>query len=316
VRPKAHLVRAVAVAVVSLALLSFPFVAASSVPRSSAQDRGFERTGPLVVLSRATGKTVVAFPQVVPAQAEVYAILADNHGGWWVGGNFEAIGGYHCPSLVHIRADLRLDRRWCPRPNGGVDALAASGSSLFIGGEFSRVGNVRRSYLAAVDAVTGQVLPWNPQADRSVGFTGERGIAVQGATLYVVGAFEHLGGKSRFRLGAVDTRTGKATRWNPRPDVTPHGESATAVAPAGGVVFVDGLFEHIGGAALAGFAVLDATTGRATSVRLPAWSPLVANGKLYVLGDFRRMRGTSNGGAFDLPSLALDKRWKPHQPPG
>jgi hypothetical protein len=311
---RAILTWAVTVAVVSLASPTRASIAAHYA-RSAAQSRGLETTGPLVVLSRATGKYVARFPRVEPANAEVYAVLADNRGGWWVGGNFEAFGGYHCPGIVHIRADLRLDRGWCPRLNGAVNALAASGSVVFIGGSFNRVGNARRPYLAAVNAATAQVLPWNPRPNYSVGVAGERSMAVQDSTLYVVGAFDRLGGKPRFRLGAVDIRSGKATRWNPRPDETVHGESASSVAPAGGVVFVDGLFEHIGGAAISGFAALDAATGKATPVRLPAWSPLVGNGKLYVLGDFRHRGGTSNGGAFDLPRLTLDRRWKPHPAP-
>ncbi len=76
---------------------------------------------------------------------------------------------------------------------------------------------------------------------------------------------------------------------------------------AGRVVFVDGWFSHVGGAARGGFAALDAKTGKATPFRLAVGNPIVANGRLY--GEL------SAWAAVDLPSLTRDKGWKPRVKP-
>src|SRR5712691_6844990 len=44
-----------------------------------------------------------------------------------------------------------------------------------------------------------------------------RGLAVDRSTLYLKGGFEHIGGKARHQLAALDTRTARANSWDPHP---------------------------------------------------------------------------------------------------
>jgi hypothetical protein len=54
-----------------------------------------------------------------------------------------------------------------------VLALAQSGNTVYLGGEFANLGGQPRLFAAATDAVTGAVLPWNPDIGGS--FPGETG---------------------------------------------------------------------------------------------------------------------------------------------
>src|SRR5712691_891804 len=158
-------------------------------------------TGPLVALSIADGKVAAAAPVFGPRGAVVDAVLADGRGGWWVGGSFTHIDEVHCPYLVHLLPDVKFDRNWCPRPNGRVQRLAASGDTVFAaGGLMTRVGGIPRKGVAAIDGRTGKVLPWNPRPDYAV---DGRGLAVDRSTLYLTGGFEHIGGKARHQLAAL-----------------------------------------------------------------------------------------------------------------
>ena len=46
---------------------------------------------------------------------------------------------------------------------GGFVAMAVEGGRLYIAGSFSAVNGVRRAGVAALDAVTGALLPWDAQ---------------------------------------------------------------------------------------------------------------------------------------------------------
>ncbi|GIW09481.1 MAG: hypothetical protein KatS3mg061_0538 [Dehalococcoidia bacterium] len=49
-------------------------------------------------------------------------------------------------------------------PDDWVYALAVSGSTVYVGGGFTSVGGQTRNRLAALDAATGNVTSWNPNA--------------------------------------------------------------------------------------------------------------------------------------------------------
>jgi Domain of unknown function (DUF5122) beta-propeller len=97
-----------------------------------------------------------------------------------------------------------------PYPNGGF-SIDVSGWTLYLGGEFTRVGAVRRRNLASIDLRSGEVTPWRPDPDRWVDV-----VAPSGERVYVAGYFTRIGGTRRSGLAAVDRRTGRATRWMPR----------------------------------------------------------------------------------------------------
>jgi hypothetical protein len=268
------------------------------------------RTGPLLALSSGSGARRAALPAV--DRGDVDAIVADGRGGWYVAGSFASIGGVACPNLARVTRRFAVDRRFCPRPDDQVSALALDGSTLYAGGFFGRIGGVRRRWLAALDASTGRATSWTPPPpDDAV-----TGLAIRNGVLYLLGVFGAVAGKSRFSLAAVDIRTRRVTGWDPKAPSDTHGDPSTeAIAATAHAIYVGGAFDHIGGRKVAALAALDPATGRATSWR-PSGKPwgvqalTVAGSRLYVGGY------THTGGylaAYDLPS-GRPAAWRPPVP--
>jgi trimeric autotransporter adhesin len=105
---------------------------------------------------------------------------------------------------------------WNPGADKPVYAIAVSGSTVYVGGDFTRVGGTARTRLAAVGAGgTGAVLAWSHRADGPVhalrvGFSGTR--------VYAAGLFTRLGGDpAHAYLGAVDAASGTVDAGASRP---------------------------------------------------------------------------------------------------
>src|SRR5262245_23997957 len=64
------------------------------------------RTGGGVPVSANTGQAESVFPSV---NGEVEAAIADEQGGWFVGGGFTLVGGLLRTNLAHIRKDRTVD---------------------------------------------------------------------------------------------------------------------------------------------------------------------------------------------------------------
>jgi hypothetical protein len=52
--------------------------------------------------------------------------------------------------------------------DGQVSAIVVSGNKIYLGGYFTHVDGVQRNRLAAIDATTGQLTGWNPNANDNV----------------------------------------------------------------------------------------------------------------------------------------------------
>ena len=96
--------------------------------------------------------------------------------------------------------------------NGRVETVVVSGSTAYLGGEFTSVrpsgdpvgtGEVARNHAAAINLATGALLPWDPNANNTV-----QTIALNGQTVYLGGTFGTVGGKTHARVAAVDATTG------------------------------------------------------------------------------------------------------------
>src|SRR6185295_15039739 len=136
--------------------------------------------------------------------------------GWYLGGQFASVRRLPRTNLAHVRADLTVSP-WNPGTNGLVYAIAASGSSVYVGGQFTMVGGQTRHKLAAVNATTGAVTSWTPNPVWDFGGGEEvQSLLVNAGTVYVGGAFSTIGEQTRFYLAAVDAATGIATNWNPQ----------------------------------------------------------------------------------------------------
>jgi hypothetical protein len=259
-------------------------------------------TGGGAALDATSGEPVPSFSSSSRVLGEVFAVAPDGSGGWYIGGRFTHVGGKPRSNLAHLGADLSVSA-WNPSANGWVYALAVSGSTVYVGGTLTAVGGQPRSCIAALDAVTGAVTAWDPNA---TGWSPTvEALLVDGSTIYVGGFFTGIGGQPRNEVAALDAVTGSATAWNPNPSPGSH---VYALAVSGSTVFVGGTFTDMGGQPRDNLAAVDATTGAAT-----AWvantninrrvSALVVGGpNLYVGGWFSTIAGRprNNIAALDV----------------
>ncbi len=128
-------------------------------------------------------------------------------------------------------------------------------------------------------------------------------MADNGTTVLVTGNFwSTIGGQTRSYIAEIEKATGNATAWNAAANA-----EVSNVYVSGTNIFVRGGFTNIGGAARAGFAVLNSTTGLAE-----AFNPTFAGGgvigfavsgtTLYLTGEFTSIDGTTRNraAAFDI----------------
>ncbi len=177
--------------------------------------------------------------------------------GW--AGDFTNIGGQARNKLAAVHTDGSVDPAFNPGPGSGavVSALTISedNSRVYFGGTFDHVKEEVRNNLAAVDAQTGALTPWDPNATGAVS-----SLTASGALVYAGGTFSNLGATPRTFLGALDLDAGPQVRIRPalRPqDREPRGRaprpasrpscSPSRSLPTGRGMFIGGNFDHVNG---------------------------------------------------------------------
>lgn len=194
---------------------------------------------------------------------DVSSVVSDGAGGYFIGGNFTAVGGVTRDGLAHLRADGSLDPDFAPAITrnsqpGQVSELALSGGALFVGGDFDMVNGQDRQALAALNPVTGATLTWNPGLSGIVVHVGA--LEVAGASLFVGGAFDSAGGSPRANAAAFDVGTGALLPWNP----VVNGPVSDLLAHDG-VVYMAGGFIAIGGLSRSSLGAVNQATGVPTA---------------------------------------------------
>jgi hypothetical protein len=227
---------------------------------------GLDRTG-LAAIDATTGQATAWDPRV---NGSAYSMVASGDT-IYAGGDFSFAGGLVRNSLAAFDANNGNLLPWAPDVESNtplfapVWTLAKSGGRIFFGGSFQYVNGQSRSFLAAVDAATGALDPWDPGPDSTVNC-----LALTGTTLYVGGEFSNIDGAPRAALAAIDLTGGHVTTWDPQPIKLYSDPVISSIAASGSLVYVGGLFTSMGGATRTNLAAVDATTGLAT-----AWDPMI-----------------------------------------
>jgi hypothetical protein len=178
---------------------------------------------------------------------------------------------------------------WSPRITNVVSSIAQYGSNVYVSGYFDSAGTAARNGLACLDATTGLATSWNPQPSGVV-----LAIAPTSSAIYIGGKFTTLGasGTVRSHIAAVDPTNGAPLPWNPGADADVNALLVKSGNGWSGNVVAGGMFSTVGGASRPFLAVLDPTTGTATSWnagKIMAYGPNVvasSANSLFIGGDF------------------------------
>ena len=192
------------------------------------------------------------------------------------------------------------DPTW--QTDGRVRAIVISGGRIYIGGDFTHVraagapapGGAVRNHLAAIDAATGALLPWNPNANGQV-----RALRVKpgGKTIYAGGKFTRIGGKPRSGIAAIATHGSTLRAWHPRVN-----DAVNAILATPKRVYLGGAFTIANGASRNRLAAISA----APSAKLLAWRPGVHG------GDVRALALSASGGRLFVGGLFTTVNGKAH----
>jgi hypothetical protein len=228
----------------------------------------------LAAIDATTGRATSWNPN--PTGAPFYGVgigvwsIVTNQDKVYVGGGFTGIGGQDRVGVAELDATSGLATSWNARlgtpsdPNSFVvRALLLDGPTIYVGGYFEVAGGMPRKSLAALDIKTAAATPWNPGISVN-GYSGlVEALAQKANTVYVGGYFSDLGGQPRPGLGAVDTKSGLATSWNPAVSAdNPANEFfVTALAVSAQTLYLGGTFDHVHGLLRNGLAAVDLKAG-------------------------------------------------------
>jgi hypothetical protein len=166
--------------------------------------------------------------------------------------------------------------------NGRVSAIETIGNTVYIGGSFTRVRpagaaagtqEVVRNHIAALDATTGNLLPWNPNANGDV-----RALAASadGSTIFVGGGFGTIAGAARHRFAALSANANAAAVNQPGWGDLNTSATVMAIAASSSKVFIGGDFLTVSGQSRVHLAAFDTPNGGSAHLD-SSWTPTAQN---------------------------------------
>lgn len=238
----------------------------------------------------------------------------------FVSGAFNIIDGQPIARLAafDVQPDQSLDlNTWNPNPSDWVKAMAASGSTLFVGGNFATISGQPRTRMAAYDIGVNPpslLASWAPSANLTV-----EALAVDSTHVYVGGGFNQVNSQTRNRLARLDKTTGALdTSWDPGAD-----GFVFDILVAGSTLYVGGNFSTIGGHSRTGLAALNASSG----ALIAGFNPMLASDSgaigvmalaqdhtdLYFTGAFDQVTGQTRFNAACVSTIDGSPRpWNPN----
>ncbi|HUD45259.1 MAG TPA: hypothetical protein VMR33_00435 [Candidatus Baltobacteraceae bacterium] len=198
--------------------------------------------------------------------------LAVSGSALYVGGDFTNAGGIAANSIAQWNGT-----NWSPLASGIssgdefgslVNALAVSGSTLYVGGEFTNAGGIAAANIAQWNGTN-----WSSLGSGILGAGGEFGgpfvyaLALSGTTLYAGGSFSTAGGSAANFVAQWD-----GSSWSPLGSGV--NGIVYALALSNSTLYAGGSFTTAGGSAANNIAQLNASS----------WSPLGSGINGYVYG--------------------------------
>lgn len=143
----------------------------------------------------------LTFPRI---DGDVYSIVSDGNGGWYVCGDFDEVDVAQNVNLAHILPNMEVDPAFSFNINGIVYDLALMNDTLFFGGSFTSINSNSIRYLSAIDLQTNTLLAFNGLPNGQVRCLDN----VEG-NLLVGGNFTRIGGQDQPGLAMLSASTGK-----------------------------------------------------------------------------------------------------------
>lgn len=167
-----------------------------------------------------------------------------------VGGHFTHVNGF--PRLHFARIDPATGAMspFTADAAGGepttIHALAASATQLALGGDLAVVGGEERHSLAAIDADSGRLLPFQPPlfADpNGPVWGGVHALLREGDDLWVGGSFRYVGNTERPLVAKLERRTGRLVPGFDA-QISFNAGAVTSLAKTAEILFVGGNFSQ------------------------------------------------------------------------
>ena len=175
---------------------------------------------------------------------QVDAVVPDGSGGWFIGGDFDKVGGQSRPNIAHIRRTRRSTRPGTPSPTTRCSAMVALRRLPLHRRLFSEIGSERTTRLAALSATTG--VPrndWIPSAGGANNVvTGMVQVtSAARATIVVAGRFTQLNSNTHRHVGRVRASDGASDGgWTPGV----MDDDVTTIIEANGLIVATGSFDE------------------------------------------------------------------------
>ncbi|WP_346621723.1 PKD domain-containing protein [Blastococcus montanus] len=178
----------------------------SARPAGAAAGVGETPRGNLLAYDIRTGELLTSFAPRLNGQALVVTASPDGSR-IYVGGDFtEADGQVRRKIAAYSTATGRLIDTFKPSVSGQVRAIAATDTTVYLGGGISAVGSTARHRLAAVRADNGALLPWAPRP--GTGPTDGNDDGNTATSDHVTGLVVTLGGRQIVASGRFYTMNG------------------------------------------------------------------------------------------------------------
>ena len=243
----------------------------------------YERTGEGGVFNGSTGAADDASQPLV--DGAVKAVIPDGSGGWYIGGRFDHVGGVASSGIAHILPDDGVDPAWtsvaAANSTGSVlvHDLTLSGTTLYLGGDFTSLGATGRVGLAAIDVTT-------PSAPVVTAFSADT--YQKPGAVYIAGGIEVLRVAAGYlyfggQFDKVENNTSVANFA--RVSLTGPGYALdTGFQPVNGIAYaavVSGTNIYVGGSFSTPHPM--AAAFNTTSGATQAWNPGMGGGSVYTM---------------------------------
>lgn len=128
----------------------------------------------------------------------------------FIGGQFTEVAGQNRFRIAAFDTATRQLLPFAPNAGTTVRALAATNSTLYVGGDFKTLGFADRPYAGAVSTSGGNVLGWRPAPNAPVTALA---LSPTAPLVVVGGRFTALRGSKATGIGAVSTTDGSPRSW-------------------------------------------------------------------------------------------------------